>query len=69
MPMELRLKFMSVVSSDGVDAEWEFFDHIIDELTCIDLVVPRINSEGTYTRCIINRGVLVSPDSPIIFIQ
>ncbi len=69
MPVELSLKFMSAVRSHSVDAKWELVDHVVDELTGVDLVVPGVDSQSTYTRCIIDRGVLVSPDSPLIFIQ
>ncbi len=63
IPVKLSLKRTSTVRSHGLDGKWELIDHLVDELTGADLIVPWIDSQSTYKRCIINRGVLVSPDS------
>ena len=61
VPMELRLKLMSVVRADFPDPEREFFDDVINEVDRIGLGVFFIDFERPHTRRIINRGILETP--------
>jgi hypothetical protein len=63
MPMKLSLKLMASVCSDRVKSEGEFFDHIINKLNGILLIVTRIDFQRPDPGGIVNRRVLKAPDS------
>jgi len=43
MPVEERLELMAIIGSNGVDAEREFFDNIINKLNRVLLCMPLKN--------------------------
>ena len=67
MPVELRLELMAPVCADRMDPEGELLDKVIDEVTCVSLVVSRVNFEGTYPRRIIDCSVLIPFDCLFVF--
>ena len=52
MPVELSLEFMAPVCANGMDPERKLLDKVINDITCVRLVVPGINFESAYPRCI-----------------
>ena len=63
MPMKLGLKLMASICSDRMDTEREFFNHIINELNSIYLIVTRIDFQRPDSGCIINGCILKTSDS------
>ena len=62
VPMKLRLELMAPVCANGMDPEGELLDKVIDEVTCISLVVAGIYLESAYPRRIIDSCVLIPLD-------
>ena len=62
MPMELGLELMAPVCANGMDPEGELLDKVINEVTCISLVVTWIDLESAHPRRIIDSGVLIPLD-------
>jgi len=60
--MEFSLELMAIISSNGIDSEWEFSDNIIHEINRILLCMPLINFQSANSRCVINGGILETPD-------
>jgi len=65
MPMKLGLKLMASVCPNRMDAEGEFFNHIINKLNGILLIVTRVDLQCPDSGGIINSRVLkaANPDS------
>jgi hypothetical protein len=63
MPVKLSLKLMASVCSDRMDTEGKLFNHIINELDSILLIMTRINFHGPDPGCIINSRILKASDS------
>jgi hypothetical protein len=59
MPVELCLELMAPVCANGMNPERELLDKVINKVTCVRLVVSRINLEGAYPRRIIDSSVLI----------
>ena len=62
MPVELGLKFMAVVGTDGVNAERKLIDHIVDEIDGVFLGMTSVDFEGPDASRIVYRGVLIPFD-------
>ena len=63
VPMELRLKLMSSVCTNGVDAKRELLDRMVDEFDGVGLVVATVDPQGSDSRRVIDGGILKAPDS------
>jgi hypothetical protein len=63
MPMKLGLKLMASVSSNRMNAKGEFFNHIINKLNGVYLIVTRIDFQRPDPGGIINGGILKTSDS------
>ena len=63
MPMKLGLKLMASVYSDRMDTEREFFDHIINKLYGILLIMTRVDFQRSFPGGIINSCILKASDS------
>ena len=61
MPVELDLKFVTIVRANSIDPEWEFGNDVIHEVNCILLRMPFINLQRTDACRIINGRVLKVP--------
>ena len=62
VPVKVRLKFMSPIGSNRVNAERELLDHMIDEIDGAFLVVAQVDSESSDSCGIIDCGVLITTD-------
>ena len=60
--MKLRLEFMAVVSSDGMNPEGQFLNNMIDKIDSAFLGMGPIDLEHTNPGGIIDGGVLVPSD-------
>ncbi len=60
--MEFSLELTIVISSNGIDSEWEFSNKVIHEINRILLCMPLINFQSANSHCIINGGILEAPD-------
>jgi hypothetical protein len=62
-PVKLGLKLVASVCSDRMDTKGKFFNHIINELDGILLIVTRLNFHGPDPGCVINGRILKASDS------
>ena len=62
MPMKLGLKLMTSVSSDRMDTEWKFLNHIINKFNGILLIMTRVYFQCPDTSGIINSCILKASD-------
>jgi len=60
VPVELRLELVSVISPDGVDAEREAIDDVVDEVDRVRLGVLVVDAQRTDPRGVVDRRVLRS---------
>ena len=60
--MKLGLKLMTSVSSDRMDTEWKFLNHIINKFNGILLIVTRVYFQCPDTSGIINSCILKASD-------
>ena len=67
VPMELGLEFMTVIRPDLLYTERELLDDVVNKVDCISLSVPLVDFQSPHTRCVIDRGVLVSLDLLPVF--
>ena len=58
MPMEFCLELMAIVRPDFSDAEWEFFNDMINEVDRVGLGVFLVNFQRPNPRCIIDSCML-----------
>ena len=63
MPVKLGLKLMASVSSNRMDAEGKFINHIINKLNGILLIMTSIDFQYPDSGNIIDGCILKSPDS------
>ena len=63
MPVKLGLKLMASVSSNRMDTEGKFINHIINKLNGILLIVTGIDFQRPDSGSIINGCILKTPDS------
>ena len=63
MPMELGLKLMVSICSDRMESEGEFFDHILNKLNGVLLIVTRVDLQRPDPGCIVDGRVLKASDS------
>lgn len=61
MPVESGLEFMPVIGADGVNAEGELPDEVINEVNRVCLIVTLVHFEGADSCRVIYRSVLVTP--------
>ena len=67
VPVELRLKLVSVIRSDLTNAEGELFDDVVDERNGAGLVVALIDFECSDAGGIVDGRALVSFDRFVVF--
>ena len=67
MPVERRLKLVTVVSSDFANAEGELFDDMVDEGDSTGLGVTFVDFEGPDAGGIIDSRVLIAFDGLVVF--
>ncbi len=60
MPGKSRLEFISIVSTDCVQAKREFLDHVVDAPDGVFLGMLWIDSQGLDTVCIVVCCILVT---------
>ena len=58
MPMELSLKFLSVVGEDRMNSERELFQYVFDEVDSAALIVAGMDIQGSDLRGIVDGCVL-----------
>ena len=66
VPVKLSLELMTTVRADGVNAEGELLDHVVDERNGIFLVMAIVDPQGPDSGGIVNGRVLVSSDSLVL---
>ena len=64
MPMELDLKFMTIIGPDGMDAKRELGNHVIDKVYGILLRMAGTNLQGPNSGGIIHGRILEAADRP-----
>jgi hypothetical protein len=62
VPVEVRLKFMPAVCTDGMNAKRELLDHVINEIDGTFLVMTLVDSQSPKSCGIIDGGVLKAAD-------
>ena len=68
MPMKLSLEFVPSVRPYCVNAEREFFDHVINKVTGVRLVMSAVDLKGSNASGIGNGGVLIPANPMVAFI-
>lgn len=59
MPVELGLKFMAVVGTNGVNAERKLIDQIVDKIDGVFLGMTSVDLKGSDASSIVKSGVLI----------
>ena len=63
MPVELRLKLITPICTNRVDAKWELVDRVVNEFDGVCLIVTIVDPEGSHPRGVVDGRVLKAPDS------
>ena len=67
MPMELDLELVTVVGPHFANAEWKFFDDVVNEVDGVCLRMFLVDLEGANSGCIVDRCVLEATDRFAVF--
>ena len=68
MPMKPSLEFVASVRPYCVNPEREFFDHVINKLAGVRLVMSEVDFKGSNASGIVNGGVLIAANPMVAFI-